>query len=245
MWNCTVDVIEYKADIKTTFKYNKEQNMLTKLLTTAVVLGISISAAQANTLSFNGSYDVANEIDYFMFENNSAGNVDMIMNTGAYGYDADMVIWSKVAGSTVVGQPGDSEWALVKWAPAAERFNDLTISTNIYGIEMFDHNAADPNPSGVSDPGESLNLAAGTYLLSVTGGANWLTSSVEGGELLSAAQFRGIDHFFETTYPNPYGISVIGDVSEVSAVPVPAAVWLFGSALAGLGAVRRQKTAIA
>jgi hypothetical protein len=29
----------------------------------------------------------------------------------------------------------------------------------------------------------------------------------------------------------------------VSAVPIPAAVWLFGSALAGLGWMRRRKTA--
>jgi len=58
---------------------------------------------------------------------------------------------------------------------------------------------------------------------------------------LSSTAFFGVDYLFESTFPNPYNISVVGDVSAVSAVPVPAAVWLFGSALAGLGAVRRQK----
>jgi hypothetical protein len=35
--------------------------------------------------------------------------------------------------------------------------------------------------------------------------------------------------------------SIIFDGSSVSAVPVPAAAWLFGSALAGLTVVRRRK----
>ncbi len=227
------------------YKLSENEMMIKKILTAVVVLGMSISASQANALTFNGSYDVANEFSYFMFENNSAGNVDMIMNTGATGYDADMVIWSKVEGSNVVGQPGDSEWALVKWSPAALRQADLAATTNIYGIEMYGHRPDAFNPSGLSDPGESLNLAAGTYLLSVTGSGHMPVTDSFGGELFSATVYRGIDQFFTTSFPNPYSISVVGDVSEVSAVPVPAAVWLFASALAGLGAVRRQKSTIA
>ena len=35
--------------------------------------------------------------------------------------------------------------------------------------------------------------------------------------------------------------AVVGGNFEVSAVPVPAAAWLFGSALLGLGVVRRKR----
>ena len=38
------------------------------------------------------------------------------------------------------------------------------------------------------------------------------------------------------------GASLSGSVTSVSMVPIPAAVWLFGSALAGLGWLRRKQT---
>jgi hypothetical protein len=40
-----------------------------------------------------------------------------------------------------------------------------------------------------------------------------------------------------------YGNSPFASASATTTVPVPAAVWLFGSALAGLGWMRRRKTA--
>jgi hypothetical protein len=46
------------------------------------------------------------------------------------------------------------------------------------------------------------------------------------------------------TLINPYTLTVTGNVALVaapSAVPLPAAVWLFGSALAGLGVIGRKK----
>jgi len=220
--------------------------MSKKILAVLAVLSLSTGIVQASSVLFTGAHAAANEFESYMFDNSVEGNVDIVADTGAVGFDMDMTIWQKVTGSSVVGQPGDADWALIKWAPAAARYSDLTISTNIYGIEMFGHISTDPNATGISDPGETLNLSVGTYLLYVTGVTNYPISSILGGELLSDAVFRNSEHRNPNRrFNDPYSINVTGaGVSEVSAVPVPAAVWLFGSALAGLGAVRRKKVVV-
>ena len=48
---------------------------------------------------------------------------------------------------------------------------------------------------------------------------------------------------FEVSSFNTFGLSPVLDNITLQAVPVPAAVWLFGSALAGLGFMRRKQTA--
>jgi hypothetical protein len=40
---------------------------------------------------------------------------------------------------------------------------------------------------------------------------------------------------------NTFGLSLVS--GSVSAIPIPAAIWLFGSALGGLGWMRHRKTA--
>ena len=52
-----------------------------------------------------------------------------------------------------------------------------------------------------------------------------------------------IDIEFEVSSFNTFGLSPVLDNITLQAVPVPAAVWLFGSALAGLGFMRRKQTA--
>jgi len=218
--------------------------MSKKILAALAVFGLNMGVAQAS-FTINETYDFANEIDYFMFDVNTAGSVDIVMDTLTNGFDADMNIWSKVTGSSVAGQPGDSEWAFVKWAPAAPYAATTLDPLNSYGISLKDNFTADPIFfTGVSDPGETLNMAVGTYLLTVSGSFNFDLSGMEAGDagsVLSNALFAGAEESFFTS-PHDYELVITGDVSATpSAVPVPAAVWLFGSALAGLGAVRRQK----
>jgi hypothetical protein len=50
--------------------------------------------------------------------------------------------------------------------------------------------------------------------------------------------------------PGTYSLKIYGDdgaaySGTISAVPLPAAAWLFGSALLGLGAMRRKQKAAA
>lgn len=46
---------------------------------------------------------------------------------------------------------------------------------------------------------------------------------------------------FVIPFDGSYLVNVSGKLSPISAVPLPAAVWLFGSALAGLGLLKRQR----
>ena len=63
---------------------------------------------------------------------------------------------------------------------------------------------------------------------STTTGISWLQETSGGGADLSAVT-------------GPVA-SLVGSELSVAAVPVPAAAWLFGSALLGLGVVRRKKS---
>jgi len=56
----------------------------------------------------------------------------------------------------------------------------------------------------------------------------------------------GVDQIRFTAGVNTFGLGIDNVNVNVSAVPVPAAVWLFGSGLAGLiGASRKKKQALA
>jgi hypothetical protein len=88
--------------------------------------------------------------------------------------------------------------------------------------------------------GLDLSLAAGTYYLghhqdfsSELFFRTMLVSAPTSGDMY---QTDGGDYFFSRTAEVSHQI-------RGSAVPIPAAVWLFGSALAGLGWMRRRKTA--
>jgi len=84
----------------------------------------------------------------------------------------------------------------------------------------------------------TVNLAAGSYLLAIGGSCNDLqncgpyqtktvTTTATGAQVVSKVYGTG---WHELT---------------VAAVPVPSAVWLFGSALAGFAGMRRRKSALA
>ena len=97
---------------------------------------------------------------------------------------------------------------------------------NLHGLQAGD----------VNDPGLLLveGRLAGGELISVSIGVDWpdITDYQFSSEWvnLQSVTFSGIDS------------SVWIDNIVVTAVPIPAAVWLLGSALAGLGLVRRKQT---
>jgi hypothetical protein len=78
----------------------------------------------------------------------------------------------------------------------------------------------------------------------------WYWSSDNPFSSFSARSLRFYDMFFSLdsytdfnhSKQNEFAVIVVLD-GDISAVPVPAAVWLFGSALAGLGWIRRKPTA--
>lgn len=221
-----------------------------KLIMAAAILGASVSSAQAAVMTINGVHTAPNALEYYYFQNNSLGNVQIVMDTLSDGLDATLAVWQKVVGSTVAGQPENSDWSLVDVSFAADRtanISNFAVNVNDFGVLLKNGYVGllDPNPTGTSDPGMIMsNLAQGIYLIEIS--ANFNDPNVNfPGDLMSFGH-QGFEEFSAiNTWPHDYTISITGDVSEVSQVPVPAAVWLFGSALVGLGAIGRKKSAIA
>ena len=58
------------------------------------------------------------------------------------------------------------------------------------------------------------------------------------GDTYSGGTFRVVDHYDSGIYTDT---SIFGSVEPIAAVPVPAAVWLFGSGLLGLVGIHRRK----
>ena len=96
----------------------------------------------------------------------------------------------------------------------------------IHNLDLF----MDTDPEGWMEIRGTLAGGGLTFLLGVpVGTGDWLN--------LQSVTFRAEGNGF-----GPGGGTVELDNIVVSAVPVPAAVWLFGSALVGLGWLRRKQT---
>jgi hypothetical protein len=112
----------------------------------------------------------------------------------------------------------------------------------------------------------TLNLAAGaTYMIidsnvgsGPTSLAQWADAAgtlagslgqtiAVGSNLLAALRPDALGYAVGAQI-NPYSLTVTGNVLQTSgavapaAVPLPAAIWLFGSALAGFGVIGRKKS---
>ncbi|NOT10807.1 MAG: VPLPA-CTERM sorting domain-containing protein [Methylococcaceae bacterium] len=142
----------------------------------------------------------------------------------------------------------------------------LTPDLNAYFVPVHQYIPANPTttpPSpagGISDPGLTLNLTGGsTYLILQSDYLNGPTSlsndvhltgalgqTIAIGSNLQAALWNSFFPIGDPAFSvnNIYDLTVTGNVvttTAPAAVPVPAALWLFGSALAGLGVVGRKK----
>jgi hypothetical protein len=122
------------------------------------------------------------------------------------------------------------------------RFFELDVSTPGMLTRLIDTSPdADPNPSWMV-----------SYQI-------WTDTQVGAGYTLGSLvdSFSFTDANFSTTNPSAWhltGIALAGEyvlriatsgadssTSQISAVPLPAAAWLFGSALMGFGALRRKQ----
>ena len=100
-----------------------------------------------------------------------------------------------------------------------------------------------------SSSGASFTLSSLDYVgvgLELTGyytNGGTVQTSLIGGDWSTAvldSSWQGLQSVEIFSAAVPYGSGI--DNIVVSAVPIPAAVWLFGSALAGLGWMRRKQT---
>lgn len=141
----------------------------------------------------------------------------------------------------------NSDWTLTYWNEEGPRINPGTNHpVNGYGVSISGREPASTLvDTGSADPGVTETFAIGTYLALYVNGFSDSVANRDIGSKLS-------DGFITSTaIETPIGpvdfylrsvsgsTAVFGPV--VSEVPVPGAVWLMGSVLAGFGAFGRKK----
>jgi hypothetical protein len=109
-------------------------------------------------------------------------------------------------------------------------FQALSLSSFALNFHSTSFNA------GNADTTPTVDFQDGTFL-----GLSYTNSSFDPGFSLVSGFADSSSAYFAYTPTN--GIAGFGSLSftNLTAVPVPAAIWLFGSALAGFGAINRRK----
>jgi hypothetical protein len=138
----------------------------------------------------------------------------------AYTKDVTAVDWTifSAAGTSATGPTGT---VIASGVQSQIVLSTTLVSTNSQGFVVEANTFALP----------SLNLAAGTY---------WL-------ELANASTVSTADVYWDVNstgtsaaWSNAGAAGAVSNSFQVSSVPLPGAVWLFATALAGFGAVRRK-----
>lgn len=183
-----------------------------KLLFTTLLLG-SLTA-NAASFSFTGTFEDDNSVQLFDFSVDSPRDVTIRTWSYAGGTNSD--------GNRVFSGGFDPIISLANDAGALFIEND-----DGSGV------AADPNTGNSYDSLLMSNLAAGNYTVAVTQFANFAKGPnlADGFGDSFAIDFDGRTNFWALDID---GAEFASLSSSPSAVPVPAALWLFGSGLAGL-----------
>ena len=212
-----------------------------KILGLALMAGLAGNASAAS-FSFTGTFSADDDVQLFNFTADGTSLVTLRTYSYAGGVQAD--------GNIVSAGGFDPILALFDSAGNLIDQNDDGSAVPV-----------DPNTGAAFDTELSLILEAGDYIVAVTQFDNFAVGptladgfSAQGDPFFTAGlgacsngQFcdvSGVDPFNNRT--NEWAFDVLNVVDAVAppAVPVPAAVWLFGSGLLGLvGMARRRRPA--
>jgi hypothetical protein len=143
--------------------------------------------------------------------------------TGSFFYDADTNVYSDISITTTAGSLSAGqfyEFENPELNPSAWGLKLVAIADPITGTAAFNLNLN--TSTGIP---KSMTNAGGTIDL----GTNAFEAACYWNGYSNCTSFGGVGSRNVLT-------------GTVSAVPIPAAVWLFGSALAGLGWMRRKQT---
>jgi len=146
--------------------------------------------------------------------------------------------------TTIYGQ------TVLQWSGAlGDGMADPGLSLNLTGgnTYMIVNSEENNGPNSLSQASVVTNLT--TYELGFTGalGQTIAVSSSSPGDY--SAAFKGLNDLSNSGQPyslnTPYVLTINGNVSltaaPIAAVPLPATVWLFASALAGYGVLGKRK----
>jgi len=212
----------------------------------AALLGVSSQAVAITQLTLDGSADTGTLLKYGWSGSNN-GNQGWAHNSDWYSLQASSAgtIEVQVKGLVTGAQPAFTVWSSganeAVSAPSSHSYNQIG---NTYWLTAsfvgFANNTSDSNArafgSGPSNTGlGGLAAAAGTY--EQTG--------------VDALGLHYADLFFNNLVPGNWYVMAVGgsggsggyaiNAQSVAAVPVPGAAWLFASATAGLGLLKRKR----
>jgi hypothetical protein len=150
------------------------------------------------------------------FSFNPAGGMEIIQQS-----PGDNALYKEATGLTDGNGTGTTAGPLVMWM---ESTSDDPFA--FYGADVF---------------GTSLNGTVSLIVIGVVSGGGTAADPIGTGDWLNLEKV-----FFEVTSGEVYSgfdtLSITIDNVNAGVVPIPAAVWLFASALAGLGWFRRKQT---
>lgn len=231
----------------------------------SLALALTSGAAQAAIAPINATHDTAspNAIETYFFKANSAGSSTIFLSSQMVTVQgAEGPLDLAMNGFLSVWELTGNDWVLVGANDEAPR-QASNPAVNIYGVNVHQWDASSPT-EGISDPGLTLNLSTGSTYMVVQSDTLNGPRSLSNDQVLLGALGQTIpvgssiqDALWGTYDPfgvplsgfliNPYVLNISGDVSLVDApnpapVPLPSAVFLFGSMLTGFGLFSRKKS---
>ncbi|MCX7085824.1 MAG: VPLPA-CTERM sorting domain-containing protein [Methylococcales bacterium] len=241
--------------------------MLKKFIVAVFAVAASTGLAQAAITPINSTFNSSNinKIDTYFIRANATGNVDIFLQSQ---FNTELGFDLPIDLTLTVWQQVGNLWSLIGANAGAARTLADSGKTTIYGQTVLQWTGGF---DGMADPGLSLSLTSGnTYMIvnseenngptslakassnlyptttnewGFTGalGQTIAVSSTSPGDYSSA--FQGLNDLSGSgvaySINTPYVLTINGNVSLV---PLPAAVWLFATALAGFGVFGKRKT---
>ncbi len=209
---------------------------ITEIFLTILFLLATAATAAAATLTFEGAinqesydqYDTSLDtvsVDYWSFTVDTPGEVTI-----------DVLSWEKDPTDwTWVDVNGDGKQSFID--SSVHVFKGSLEAANIYvsNDDSFSEFGSDGTIRG-NDSYISQTFEAGDYIIAISSCGYWPYFSVD--EAVAGLNQKAIIPY--TTGVGDHGDYRIAVSGDVSAVPVPATVWLLGSGITGLAALRRR-----
>ncbi len=217
LWHVDSFKEHHKQHREVLMKVLKSREVLMKVLKSVVaiasiVLSSSVSAA---TFSYNSNSEIVG-LNNVSLGGHSEVDVSFVDGTCASVYN----------GCTGITLPQYYFYGYIE-----DALDDLMLNNGVTFEDFAGYQAGLPMGNGFI----LWNLNGGTMEgISVSG-----VSAYDRASYFGTSTTFDFDDNQDSIFQSTQGVFMV--VSEVTAVPVPAAAWLFGSALLGLGAVKRRK----
>jgi hypothetical protein len=172
----------------------------------------------------------------------------MLLPYSVFGYVVYIEVAPSLQFSNIDGLQFDISGGGFSWSNSTSSLYLTTATVNVNGVDKTGAVTANWSKSNVSSPTTgfaAVDLYNNDTATPLVAG---VLASVTAPNAFTASNFRLADSTqMNGKYPYAFTVSTItftgGAEYVVSAVPIPAAVWLLGSGLLGLVAVRRRRKA--